>query len=66
MSALHTWTPFQDQPDQVLGHNDLVKTSNMRVYKLPVVVDLPRKILVISFGGLEHNLNRNGQQRVVL
>lgn len=51
-----TWTVFQDQPDQGLGHYDLVQAGNMGVDKLAVVVNLPSEVRVVLVGRLEDDL----------
>lgn len=45
--CLHTWTVFKHKPDELFGHNDLVKPSDMRVEKLSMMVDLAREVRVI-------------------
>ena len=52
----HTGTVFQHQPNQVLCDDYLVETSNMRMDKLSVMMDLSGKIRVPLIRGLEDYL----------
>lgn len=55
---MHTWAVFQDQPDQRLGHDDLVQAGDVGMDKLAVVVDLPGEVRVVLVGRLEDDLGR--------
>ena len=47
---------LQDKPDHGLGHNDLIKSGNVGMDELSVVVDLSCEIRVIFLGRLQDNL----------
>jgi hypothetical protein len=51
-----TWAVFEHQPDQLLGHYDLVQARNVRMCELAVVVDLAREVGVVLLRRLEHDL----------
>lgn len=52
----HTWTVFQHQPNQLLRHNDFVKSGDMRVQELTMMVDFTGEVRVFSWRRLEHDL----------
>ena len=51
-----TRTVLQNEPDQILCYDNLVQSSNMRVQKLPVMMDFAGKIRITLVGRLEHYL----------
>lgn len=51
-----TGTVFQHQPYQRLGDNHLIKTRNVWVEELAMMVDLARQVRIVLLGRLEHNL----------
>ena len=51
-----TGTVFEDQPDQVLRHNDFVESSDMGVYKLSVMVDFAGKVRIVFSCGFKDHL----------
>lgn len=58
---LIAWTVLQDQPDQALGHDDLVQAGDVRVEELSVVVDLAGEVGIVLLGRLEHDLGAIGE-----
>jgi hypothetical protein len=54
-----TWTVFEYKPDQFFCHYNLIKTGDMWVEKLAMVMNLARQVRVLPWGGLEHNLWTN-------
>lgn len=54
----HTWAIFQDQPDQRLGHDDLVQARDVGVDELAVVVDFSGKVRVVLVSRLEDDLRK--------
>ncbi len=60
---MRTWAVFQDQPDQRLGHDNLVQAGDVRVDELAVVVDLAGEVRVVFVGGLEHDLDGVSHRR---
>lgn len=53
-----TGTVFQNQPNQILSDYDLVKSGDVRVDELTVVVDFSSKIRIAFVRGLEDDLHR--------
>ncbi len=51
-----TGTVFKYQPHQVLCHNDFVEPSDMRVYKLSVMVDFAGKVRIVFSRGFKNHL----------
>jgi len=49
-------TEFEDQPDSLLGDNDLVEAGDVRVDELTVVMDLAGEVGVVARSGLEDDL----------
>ena len=52
----HTGAVFEDEPDQTLGHNDLVEPSDMWVMELSMVMDLSSEVGVVPVRRFEDNL----------
>jgi hypothetical protein len=48
-------TVFQHQPDQVLGHNHLVQSRDVRVQELAMVVDFSGQVGIVLFRALQHH-----------
>jgi len=49
-------TELEDQPDRLLGNDDLIQASNVRVNELSVMVDLAGEVWVVARGSLEDDL----------
>lgn len=49
-------TELEDQPDSLLGDDDLVQAGDMRVDELTVVMDLAGEVWVVARCSLEDDL----------
>ena len=55
-ACFHTGAVLENKPDQVLRNYDLVKSRNVRVDELSVVVDLAGKVRIVLLSRLENDL----------
>jgi len=57
MRPFPTWTPFENEPDEILGHDNFIQARDMWVDKLAVMVNLSGKVAILFLRRLQDHLS---------